>query len=173
MELIYLWTAEYKNLKGDYHLSSNFKVENTKKEFIITDSGTGENCFFSPNNNIQISTIIGSNGSGKSNILKKILHILYNESNKSISSNDILILKIDNEIQYLGSSNATVIYKNKIIKKTKCELFTIYFNYMIDSLKDKGSDDWINNIFHKSDNYNTPVLIEPFKKNGIIDMSNI
>ncbi|TOF31913.1 hypothetical protein CGJ24_23990, partial [Vibrio parahaemolyticus] len=69
MELIYLWTENYKNLKHGYQLSPKYEVSSTEAGFEVVKVNSCPSTFFSKEANIQISAIVGSNGSGKSNIL--------------------------------------------------------------------------------------------------------
>ncbi|HCG7676074.1 TPA: AAA family ATPase [Vibrio parahaemolyticus] len=173
MELIYLWTENYKNLKHGYQLSPKYEVSSTEAGFEVVKVNSCPSTFFSKEANIQISAIVGSNGSGKSNILKKILDILYRSENKDSRIRDFLIAEVDGKLIYVGTPKKSITYNNNPISNYKKSFYTIYFNYMLDSLKDSNNERWFNNIFHRSDSYKTPILIEPFKKNDIIDMSSI
>jgi len=57
------------------------------------------------------------------------------------------------------------------------DFFSIHYNYLIDTLKDDSSDDnFIDKIYHKTDGYETPLLLEPYKRiNGKeqIDIENL
>ena len=44
---------------------------------------------------------------------------------------------------------------------------------MLDSLLDKKDEEWINDLYHKSDSYNLPILLEPSKHNQIINLDDI
>jgi hypothetical protein len=44
------------------------------------------------------------------------------------------------------------------------DFYTIHFNYMLDTLKDSINDNFIDTIYHKSDNYETSLLLEPYKR---------
>ncbi|MEZ8059560.1 AAA family ATPase [Vibrio splendidus] len=169
MELVYLWTKGYKNIKGGYHLSSKYRVDHENSEFIVRKIGGQKDTFFSSDGQLQISTIVGKNGSGKSNLLKIILEVLSNKLSNSVA----LIFKMEGELQVIGNLGAKFLYQEKNIKRASDKFFTIYFNYMLDTLQDDHSEFWLNDLFHRSDNYNTPVLIEPFKKHGKIDINNI
>lgn len=75
MELVYLWVEEYKNIKKQgFNFSPRFRCEydeDTKELNIVDKDKTGE--FYSKNffaDNINITAIVGENGSGKSSILE-------------------------------------------------------------------------------------------------------
>ena len=77
MELVYLWVDKYKNIeKQGFNFSSRFRCaydEKTKELNIIDKDETGE---FYPKNffrdNINVTAIVGENGSGKSSILEEL-----------------------------------------------------------------------------------------------------
>ncbi|MGB7401153.1 MAG: AAA family ATPase [Arcobacter sp.] len=180
MELIYLWTKGFKNLTGGYSLSAkyniNYNSENQELKIIKNDKFI-EN-FFDQKNKINISAIIGENGSGKSSILKLILQLLYLSSNKNNLSleTSFLIIETNDNFYYISSefqSNLILNYDDKILHKYDNIFYSLYFNYMIDSLKDNSSDNWIDDLYHKSDDYTMPILLEPYKKNNNIDINNL
>ena len=55
-----------------------------------------------------------------------------------------------------------------INKKINCkdndniDFYSIYFSYMLDTLQNE-KDYWMWNLYHKSDNYETPILLTPNK----------
>ncbi|WP_024786806.1 ATP-binding protein [Lebetimonas sp. JH369] len=57
-------------------------------------------------------------------------------------------------------------YENKITS------FSIYYNFSTDSWFDEQSP-WVNEIYHRKDNYNIPLLIEPYKKDNKLDLNLI
>lgn len=90
MELVYLWVEEYKNIhKQGFNFSPRFRCEydEEKNELNIIDKDeTGE---FYPKNffgdNINITAIVGENGSGKSGILSGLNQIIaYSKDNNIV-----------------------------------------------------------------------------------------
>ena len=77
MELVYLWVENYKNIqKQGFNFSPRFRCEydeKTEKLEIIDKDETGE---FYPKNffgdNINVTAIVGENGSGKSGIIEEL-----------------------------------------------------------------------------------------------------
>ena len=181
MELIYLWTKKYKNLSGGYKLSSKYTINYENNIVKLLSNPNDINDFFNSNNKINISAIIGENGSGKSSLLKLIILMLYsNYSNFSAESSNFLIIKINNDFYIISNSNrlkhnVKIKLNNHQIqpKEYQNQFYTIYFNYMLDSLKDSSSEKWIDEIYHKSDDYTMPILLEPYKKNNSIDIDNL
>lgn len=73
MELVYLWVQEYKNIHNQgFNFSPRFRCEydHEKNELTIDENDYIENFF---GENINVTAIVGKNGSGKSNILKIFL----------------------------------------------------------------------------------------------------
>ena len=74
-------------------------------------------------------------------------------------------------------------FKNNLyIRNKKCIdsnflmnfFYTIYSNYSLYSLNDsfKGFK-WLKTLFHKNDGYQTPVVIEPYRENGTININKL
>jgi predicted ATP-binding protein involved in virulence len=88
MELVYLWVEDYKNIqKQGFNFSPRFRCEydeKTEKLEIIDKDETGE---FYPKNffgdNINVTAIVGENGSGKSSVMEFILDLFDSESTHS------------------------------------------------------------------------------------------
>ncbi len=118
MELVYLWVEDYKNIKKQgFNFSPRFKCEyddNTKNLEIIDKEETGE---FYPKNffgkNINITAIVGENGSGKSSVCKSIFDFKRNEELKN------------KKIAYLSSFAC----KDNLLKQTiNVDIFLVYFD---------------------------------------------
>ena len=106
MELVYLWVEDYKNIKKQgFNFSSNFECEFTpvykddrktilsdKSELKITSKDNPLKGFFGEN--INVTAIVGENGSGKSSILKSILQI------KDFPNDYIVVYKENDTIFY-------------------------------------------------------------------------
>jgi len=71
MELVYLWVEEYKNIKKQgFNFSPRFncRYDEEKKELSIDENDDYIENFFGKN--INVTAIVGKNGSGKSNLLE-------------------------------------------------------------------------------------------------------
>lgn len=120
MELVYLWVEDYKNIeKQGFNFSPRFRCEydeDTKELNIVDKDETGE---FYPKNffgdNINITAIVGENGSGKSSLVKLFEKIFFDRNGEKY----IFISLINGKL---------FIYTNLIIKKipTKYEIESIF-----------------------------------------------
>lgn len=108
MELVYLWVDKYKNIeKQGFNFSPRFrcKYDEEKNELEIIDKDeTGE---FYPKNffgdNINVTAIVGENGSGKSSILNSLIYRL-----------NVMAVVSDDE---LSVHSKKIIPNTKIVKK--------------------------------------------------------
>ncbi|MFX4235567.1 AAA family ATPase [Aliarcobacter butzleri] len=104
MELVYLWVEEYKNIKNQgFNFSPRFRCEYNQdtKELTINENEDYVSIF---PKNINITTIVGENGSGKSNLLKRIEKLCKLEPTK----NYIVILKENKKLFYLSENEIKI-----------------------------------------------------------------
>lgn len=226
MELVYLWVEEYKNIRNQgFNFSPRFECKYDGENLTITENKDYVSIF---PENINITAIVGENGSGKSSLLKLFFLLIYckkyesmdltnpeNSNNSSsiiktvkniyINKNIFLIFaqkKSDDSIEYKKISllhtlkecykktyplplikdgeeinkmkNCTLSYEE--INPKDLDFFSIHFNYMLDTFYDSKQDEWIKDIYHKSDGYKTSLLLEPYKNNNdrqLIDLDII
>jgi len=145
MELVYLWVEDYKNIqKQGFNFSPRFECKYENNELTIYDKKKNE-CknnnyienFFG--NNINVTAIVGKNGSGKSRLLELLTDNDVNgsffdkEKNRiNIHDNFDIFLINENEKSYLYQNNLNV---NKIIsKRFNLEESTNDLKYQINNL---------------------------------------
>ena len=120
MELVYLWVEDYKNIqKQGFNFSPRFRCEfKDEYEKYIDTYGKGkerlkDDCkliidekkdfvsIFSEN--INVTAIVGENGSGKSSILNYLINVFHNESIRDIKKDYLCIIWKDNKINILST----------------------------------------------------------------------
>ena len=108
MELVYLWVEEYKNIKNQgFNFSPRFECKYDGENLTITENKDYMSIF---PDNINITAIVGENGSGKSNLL----NLLFNEH---FTANVFFVLKIDTRLKVYGIDLDNSKYQNNTINK--------------------------------------------------------
>jgi len=103
MELVYLYIEKYKNIeKQGFNFSPKFRCEYNPENKNLTIEKKDNNLENFFGNNINITAIVGENGSGKSSILEAILKVIEQDETEQIKV--ILVFKkINNEIKYTST----------------------------------------------------------------------
>lgn len=120
MELVYLWVEKYKNIKEQgFNFSPRFDCKYDKDSNELTIDENKDYVSIFPNN-INVTAIVGENGSGKSSICNSLI----------ASQNGIIqIYRINNEFFYFDSKVNTVIYPSNFKKYGQNSTEKIKFNY--------------------------------------------
>lgn len=191
---VYQFYNEYK-----FHFESDDKEKNVNSIEKL-DQSVPENFFDAK---INISAIVGKNGSGKSALIELFIASInqfslkfkregriettaylknaINESEEKKIECEIFY-EIDNVFFKLIVNNENVLF-NKISISNKNLDFDDFFyteiiNYSIYAFNSSELGDWIDNLFHKNDSYQIPLVINPKRENkysgysGIIDINN-
>lgn len=218
-----------KNLKENtiYKLYNHFDIEINNSDYskynnytINVNNSNYPNFLYNVRNlNINISAIVGENGSGKSTISELISAGLYvvslnlnminvddfiyivedknlsnseqerkykNEKENYKFSIDVIkknlkvdiIYEIDSKIYILRISkgkSTLILYNGNESRKVDLttDFYTIVTNYSHYSFNQNFDKKyWIKGIFHKNDGYQMPIVINPYRRNGNIDMNN-
>ena len=188
MELVYLWVEKYKNIhKQGFNFSSRFHCDYNpdKNELTINENENYIPDFFGEN--INVTAIVGKNGSGKSGLSEAILlgsSRFYNSQSKvkifSIfwEKGKFFLNALGNEHLYIKAAY----YNERTILLSSLrdlDVFTLHSSNAIDSF----SSDFCNNIQESGycgfmfDLETTPsqknFFSFPDKTNGIIDLNKI
>jgi energy-coupling factor transporter ATP-binding protein EcfA2 len=145
---------------------------------------------------INISAIVGKNGSGKST-LSELLYLAINNIaalSKNQKNSDLIFERgLNLELFYTTGTFCRLRLIGKKISITEYEtkvdtlypkrsrnvgafelsefFYTIAVNYSHYGLNSLELGVWINKLFHKNDGYQTPLVINPFRKEGNFDIN--
>jgi AAA15 family ATPase/GTPase len=151
---------------------------------------------------VNISAIVGKNGSGKSTLVELLYVCLYDLAHrlklidKKDDDGELYRYEegVNAEICYLLNGK---FFKVSLIKKyiylvefntdlkgfkysenfgSRVQLehffYTIVINYSLYGLNSRDMGHWIQSIFHKNDAYQTPIVLNPYRKEGEININS-
>ena len=173
----------------------SFKFINDEDTKIEYESSIDDQIYSIESKNISISAVVGKNGSGKSTITE-LLFLAINQLsiNKEINT-DVLIgekvhvdvyfitdnlykLSIGDEVKLYGynydSDNKSYILSNEnIISEFNLDQFfyTVTINYSLYGLNTRIIGKWIKPLFHKNDSYQMPIVLNPKRDEGNINVN--
>jgi len=143
MELVYLWVEDYKNIhKQGFNFSPRFDCHYDGKELTIDENDDYIENFFG--DNINVTAIVGKNGSGKSHILN-LLHKRLDD----YDFNGFAILNKKNKIFFLTNQHDKYICLNTYtnISRSSHKIKFFLFDYSCTN----GSKHNMENKFPKND----------------------
>lgn len=198
---VYRFYNNYKFFKED-EANPDSKIIKIEVDSVILPDLYKINREYGKDLNVNISAIVGKNGSGKSTLIELLYVFLYNislqvgvlplreETGKSLRKK---VSKINIEVYYTTDGRgikSLSCYNDKYEIKTfnrlgeienlsnlvyedlKNLFYTISVNYSHYALNSTELGKWLENVFHKNDSYQTPIVINPFRDDGIIDINN-
>lgn len=175
--------------KEFYYFLNGYTISENSIDYkaIISDD------FYSRNKpGIIVSAIVGRNGSGKSSLIELFIQAINNLSiyfGIDTGLDVELVPGLELELYFQSDAYYKIVLRESVTiyrqgfedtlfkKLDQVEFnyanffFTIVVNYSNYGLNSRDMGEWIHNLFHKNDGYQTPILINPQKTEGNIDIN--
>ncbi|SDF13620.1 AAA ATPase domain-containing protein [Mucilaginibacter pineti] len=147
---------------------------------------------------LNISAIAGQNGSGKSTIIELLFMAMNNLAKALDIKGDLQLVEglevsvffkrnghyrfhIKNSVPELHAYDDKGVLTTRNLYHKKLEMIQDFFytvavnysHYAYNSLdiKPKAQKDWLKPLFHKNDSYQTPIVINPYRNKGVININ--
>ncbi|WP_316753860.1 AAA family ATPase [Pedobacter gandavensis] len=175
-----------------YYFYNNYKI-NPKNEHISFEDAAPPDFFKVNDININISAIVGKNGSGKSTIVELFFRSVYNMTNGQNFPNTRFepLKKLNVALYYftdrfyrleiradktsLFEYDEETLLPKPPVKNQKIPdfFYSIAVNYSHYAYNHNDLDElnWLDPLFHKNDGYQTPLVINPMRTDGNIDIN--
>jgi len=136
LELVYLWVENYKNIKKQgFDFSPRFECRYDGETLTIDEKNEDAYVKDFFGENINVTAIVGENGSGKSSVISYIRELLYflQAKNSYIESKNFLLYQCDNQLYILKNHENNIqlntIYEVRYENRPNLEVFS-YFSEM-------------------------------------------
>jgi predicted ATP-binding protein involved in virulence len=169
MKLVYLWVEDYKNIKKQgFNFSPKFDCKYDGKKLTIDKNEDYLENFFGEN--INITAIVGENGSGKSSVIEKLLN-LFAEKFDDDYKNFICLYFYDKKLYQYSNIQNTKLHSliddciSKHILPQYDDLIALYINNQYETVEGRDSEQLFIENSKYSKNYINKILISNYINN--------
>lgn len=173
-----------------YYLFRNCTIEDNEELKLSRDFLSPD--FFNPSGTlIEVSAIVGKNGSGKSTLVELILMAINNLACERIERDLVFVNNLRVDLYFLSGpfyklhvdgTHATIFrYSPKSMKMVEDKRFNLraffyaiavnYSQYAYNELDFPRTQRWLTGVFHKNDGYQVPLVLNPFRQDGNMDIN--
>lgn len=172
-----------------YHFTQWYKVDDTDDSITVVNDPL-DDLYDLKGIEMRVSAIAGKNGAGKSTLLELVYLIINNLSAlepslqhpltlvKELSAtlffktDRIYRIKAENErVTVHGYSDELRVIKRPISFDFTNFFYSLVTNYSQYALNSKEQGMWLEGLFHKNDGYQVPIVINPMRAKGNIDIN--
>ncbi len=177
-----------------YYLYRNCEIT-PQEELLVAGQFLSEEFFSKGNTKIELNAVVGKNGSGKSSLVELFLMAFNNlaYSYARFRPSLSLVKRLHVQVYFtLGDrfyklevrDELTKIFRYNKIKKQMTEypklslkalfysIVVNYSHYSYNELAYPKDQNWLPGLFHKNDGYQIPIVLNPLRIKGVIDINN-